>query len=233
MNAYELGRAMGTLLLFVAGVVLLVVGSRRPRAVPPGADMGRGAAPVQLSEETPTPSEDVNSPLKPARRRRPLLMIAGGVLIVMSILGAVGQQVRKDHTIALPATVLGLDRNDEATAQAEKQAARGIRTAIYGTPPKGVLVTVAKQSSSDLGGLLGEAAREAKAAGITLGESSDVDPGTLGGRARCWKVTLRDTPAVLCVFVDKGSILSTFDFIATSLHESAQRGRKVREATIG
>jgi hypothetical protein len=72
-----------------------------------------------------------------------------------------------------------------------------------------------------------------KTYGRELDAGTKVEAGSLGGEGRCWSVRLDDvTPAALCVFADRGSVLSVLDTVTPEVAQAAPRAVIAREALL-
>ncbi|NJP31602.1 hypothetical protein [Micromonospora thermarum] len=80
--------------------------------------------------------------------------------------------------------------------------------AFYGDPAKQDLVMVAAASglNTDPTKTLDETVAGARQSDVAVGEMSSVDPGPLGGEAKCGDAKAADVPIGVCVWSDKGSL---------------------------
>ncbi|MEW2380626.1 hypothetical protein AB0873_00815 [Micromonospora sp. NPDC047707] len=80
--------------------------------------------------------------------------------------------------------------------------------AFYGDPAKQDLVMVAAASglNTDPTKTLDETITGARQSDIQVGEMSSVDPGPLGGEAKCGDAQAKGVPIGVCVWSDKGSL---------------------------
>lgn len=227
--------------------------SADPFAAPTSA--GAGTEPAAAS------SGWTAAPAAPKRDGKGLI-IAGSILLGLGVLTALGsgleraQEVaeqeaaesgvaesevagsRVERTVALPTELLGLPRDAALSeqAQADANAAGGLppggQLAAYTDQQDLILVIAAETQIADLEGeVVGY--REGIEPGTgPLGDGTPVDPGPLGGAARCWSTDFEGTPGATCVFVDGGSILSTIDFGTTDVQEAGERGRQARASTV-
>jgi hypothetical protein len=232
VDAYTAGAYVGTLLPLLAGVVLVVLGVRRRRPAPPphegaswGDDVGGDASP-------PRPAD----PRGGAR-----LIVAGAMLVALALVAGLVQGVGREHErgVRLPTAVLGLQRDQAASEAIRDQALANVpdelidpQAALYGQLPRAVLVIAAKartvRPATQVEGFRAGLERS----GGALRNGRDVDAGTLGGKARCWEATISGVNPGVCVFVDRGSLVATIDFLGGELTAAAQRGLQVREATV-
>jgi hypothetical protein len=169
-------------------------------------------------------------------------IVIGAVLIVFSMIGTAThnlEQASSKREIALPGTAVGLARNAQASATAQQQLANSLpaelqepQAAVYGEPPTAVLVVAGKEQSDDPASGLEGFRRGIASSGTEVTSGRDVDPGSLGGAARCYDGRLAGAPVVVCAFVDKGSFLATYDFLGGTIDDAAQRGRQIRDASV-
>ena len=182
------------------------------------------------------------SPPTSAPARGTGLIVGGAVLTALTVLGGavlIANPTGVQRTIALPTSVLGLARDEAASAQIGKKALSNVppgltdaHAAVYGTLPNAVLVIAARAHTSRPSSQL-EGFREGiERSGGTLTNGRDVQAGGLGGAARCWEASLSGVRPAVCVFVDGGSLVATIDFLGGGLDGAAKRGRQVREATV-
>jgi len=169
--------------------------------------------------------------------------VVGAVLIALGVLGNVARAVTSvtaKREVALPPSVLGLQRDEQVSQQLRQQflasAPKGLthsEVALYGMPPEGLIVIAGS-------GTLGPPAREiegfrnglASTSGVTLNDRTEVAAGPLGGKASCWAASFQGTPAGVCVFADRGSLLATIDFAATMPRPAGARAGQTRAAAV-
>ncbi len=237
------------------GVLLLTVGVRRRRARALGSP-ALPAAPTPVvtapaaSSWTPAPAEDEADDAvaptdgrKRATSRGGVLMAAGVGLIALALVAAglrataVPAPTRR---VALPTSVLGMARDAAATEVIYKRAlSAGVpagledpQVAAYGMPPAVLLVIAGRVRTSRPSRQLDGFRRGLEKSGGRLEHARDVDPGPLGGAARCWDASISDVHPGVCVFVDDGSLVATLDFLGGGLDAAAKRGLQVRATTV-
>jgi enoyl-[acyl-carrier-protein] reductase (NADH) len=136
--------------------------------------------------------------------------------------------------------VLGLERADGAGAQIADSALQAApadlidpHAALYGTPGLSVLVIAARAHTSFPSRQIDSFRKGFEGAGrSTLTDGRNVKTGHLGGAARCWLAHLNGTTPGVCIFVDRGSLVATIDFLPGGVEEAAKRGLQIREATV-
>lgn len=258
LTAYQVGEVIGRGAFLVLGVALVVLGLRRRRAssrpvpapppagvapqvaAPGGAPVPYGSAPFAAPAGSPVPygSAPVTAP---TRRRGTGLVVAGSALVLLSLASAATQAAgRVERKVALPDSVLELPQNATLSAQASaallqdrSDELENAQVAAYGSPPQAVLVLATPHGdSSPDRALRGLKAGFERSSGAALGDGTRVDPGRLGGGARCWSTSLQDVPAAVCAFVDGGSVVTVYDFVETGAAAAAGRARTVREAAV-
>lgn len=182
------------------------------------------------------------SPDAPVRKRGTGLLIGGAVLVVLTLAGGavrVADRAAAQRRVELPTSVLGLARDQAASAQVGTSALSNVpagltdpQAAVYGTLPNALLVIAARASTSRPADQLEAFRKGLEKSGGTLEKGRDVDAGRLGGAARCWEGVIGGIRPGVCVFVDRGSLVATIDFLGGGVEEAAKRGRQVREATV-
>ncbi len=200
--------------------------------------------PGPAGQAPPTwPGAVPGGPVAAPRRRGTALIVVGAVLIALGVLGNVARAVTSvtaKREVALPPSVLGLQRDEQVSQQLRQQflasAPKGLthsEVALYGMPPEGLIVVAGS-------GTLGPPAREiegfrnglASTSGVTLNDRTEVAAGPLGGKASCWAASFQGTPAGVCVFADRGSLLATIDFAATMPRPAGARAGQTRAAAV-
>lgn len=251
VDAYELGGLVGALVPLALGITLLVVGLRQRRAgsvVPAGPTWNYGPSPETAVPPWEPPPATVPDPTWPApapsKPRGTALIVAGAILTVLALLGAVVQAATlatsTERRVALPTSVIGLERVEGAGAQIAESALQAApedlidpHAALYGTPGLSVLVIAARAKTSFPSRQLDSFRKGFEGAGgSSLTDGRDVDAGDLGGSARCWVAHINDTTPGVCIFVDRGSLVATIDFLPGGIEEAAKRGLQIREATV-
>lgn len=249
MTAYEAGQLVAFLVFLLLGIALLVAGFLRRRRY-------QAAEAAARSQAWPAPADEAaalepaaapatwTTPVAPPKKRDGVgLMVAGGILVVLAVAGQLqdgllSKQVERE--LALPTTLLGLEKDDALSQQVAAQLVSALPegldesdAALYGTPPEVLLVIAAVGDVDDPDEEL-ESVREgfSSTSGSDLGGGEEVDAGDLGGEARCWSTELQGLPAVLCAFIDGGSIVTVLDTTTTDLDDAADRALQAREASV-
>jgi hypothetical protein len=253
-DVYAAGLLAGSALPLLLGVVLVVLGVRRRRATRPlpwryeGPSWGAAAEAAEGADQPGwlSPSGEPAAPpppgfpaVEPVQRRGTGLILGGIALAVVSLV-ALGVQTRsQERRVALPTAVLGLARDQAASRQISDQALASVpgdlidpQAAIYGELPQAVLVIAARAHTSRPANQLDGFRTGLQKAGGTLTNGRDVDAGSLGGAARCWQGAIAGAHPDVCVFVDRGSLVATVDFLGGGLPAAARRGLQIREATV-
>lgn len=238
VDAYTAGAYVGTLLPLALGVVLVVVGVRRRRPAPPpheGASWGDEVVGDDVLGADPP------SPRPPDPRGGARLIAAGAVLVALAVGAGLVQGLGRDpgREVHLPTAVLGLQRDQSASQTIREQALANVpgelidpQAAVYGELPQAVLVIAAEARTVRPGTQVEGFRAGLERSGGHLTNGRDVDAGTLGGKARCWEATIGGVHPGVCVFVDRGSLVATIDFLGGDLTAAARRGLQVREATV-
>lgn len=262
VDASSAGQVAGGLIPLALGIALIVLGVRRRQAAagphPAGGWSYAGSAPEPAPAAvadpaapswTPRPEAPETDtappgppPVEPAPRRSRGLIAAGALLIALSLVGTAVRMVSRpgnEQRIALPSSVLGLARDQAASTQSGQQALARVsaglsdpQAAVYGTLPEALLVITAKARASQPGGQIEDFGEGIQKSGTRLGATRDVDPGALGGAARCWDATIGAMHPNVCVFVDRRWLVATIDFLGGGLSAAAKRGLQVRLATV-
>ena len=225
MAAHDtLSSALAFTLLFAGGLALVISGNRRRRNALPDDRTARDRA-----------------------RNR----VAAGVFLVLASSGgtfgshfgasavasADSQAAASARTIVMPLSVLGLQRDAAKSAKVAASLGSneaGTAVSIYAEHGEPALtVTAVTGSFDDPGGQLQDAWRKlARSEGVHIGAGRDIEPGALGGVARCWPATFYGVSVHLCLMADRGSLLSVLDAGASSPIDAARRARTVREAVV-
>jgi hypothetical protein len=243
VSAYDVGTVLGALLPLVLGIALLVAGIRQRRAAAATPETTTWS-PVEPAPGWPTPeapSWPAPAPTKPGGNG---LIIAGWVLTAIGLVSGTTQTLQllttTDRNVALPRTVLGLERVQGNGAQIAESALQAApkdlidpHAALYGTPGLSVLVIAARAHTSSPSVQI-DSFREGfeGSGGGRLTDGRGVPPGKLGGAARCWVAHISGTEPGVCIFVDRGSLVATIDFLPGGVEEAAKRGLQIREATV-
>ncbi|MGW4500249.1 hypothetical protein ACWENR_16745 [Micromonospora sp. NPDC004336] len=169
----------------------------------------------------------------PAKRKssagRIVLIVLAGVLVLCLGGAAITFFVVKDQVketvdatrirVVEPDTLAGRPRATDPALQVGAQQleaelnrslpdASSTVGAFYGTPAKKDLVMVAAASglNPDPARTLETTIRGARTSEVRLGEMSAVDPGPLGGEAKCGDAKAENVPLGVCVWSDRGSV---------------------------
>ena len=204
-------------------------------------DAAAAAAPA-AAEAVPSGPAPTPWPATPERPRGTGLVAGGIALIVLSLLGGVLAAVNRESSrrrVELPSSVIGLARDQTASEQAGKQVLSGVpsglidtKAAVYGALPKAVLVIAARANTSVPSSQVDDFRKGIERSGGKLENGRNVDAGSLGGSARCWEAVISTVRPGVCVFVDRGSLVATIDFLGGGVDAAAKRGLQIREATV-
>jgi hypothetical protein len=208
-------------------------------------------APAADSWSTPPPPPDAwgGGPAAPPAKKKSgvLFIVAGALLTAFAIIGGIGfalglnDDTRDRTEVKLPATLLGLTRNDTGLETAKTQLASSLPkgfdesdVGFYGTRPNGIVVVAGRGTiRSPESEITGFRKGVAGSTDGKIGDGEKVDAGPLGGEARCFDTTVAGgTHVDICVFVDKGSIMASFDFVAKNVQQAAGRALTIRSAVI-
>jgi len=214
-----------------------------------------GQPPVGYGRATVTPggygSSYLDEEPQPVRRRRRVWPIVLVVLVVLlAVLGVTGFLIGRPYfteypaTLTLPDTLVGHERSTNSELrQAADQAVAELRRDIELNDA----VADFYQDSADetrivwlIGGTkfimnpgaeIDSAFRSVGSSGdFTMAAPTDVDPGPLGGVARCSKASLAETsqlPIAVCAWADHGALVIVMFFNRTT-DESAVLLRQIR-----
>ncbi|MEV1330558.1 hypothetical protein AB0J20_13385 [Micromonospora costi] len=148
-----------------------------------------------------------------------VLCLGGGAAIWFAVKDEVGEGVDAARTrVEAPATLAGRPKitdpglqalTDQMVSQMKKtaQGETGTVGAFYGDPAKQDLVVAIAISglmadpTRELDQTVGELAKE-----LGVGEMASVEPGPLGGEARCGDGKAEDAPMAVCAWADRGSV---------------------------
>lgn len=183
-----------------------------------------------------------------ARSRRLLpLIVAGALVLVLAVGGLVGNTVFRPHlsgehpaTLRTPPEVAGLVlATDPLLEDAAVQLSAALSSeidfddvvaAFYHDPADDqrlVLLAGGTAALRDPDAALDDAFRQA-GAGVAITNVEDVDPGPMGGTARCGASTVdQDLAASVCGWADHGSVLVAI-FLNRSVAEGAALLRDIR-----
>ncbi|MDM4718097.1 hypothetical protein QTQ03_00245 [Micromonospora sp. WMMA1363] len=202
-----------------------------PAAAQPGAygqQPGAGFPPAAPAE--PGPPFGVVPPAPKRRSAGKILLIVLAVVSVLCAGGAavvfftVGDEVKEavDATrvrVVEPETLAGrpkvtdpslqdISRQLEAELNKTLPNATSTVGAFYGDPAKQDLVMVAAASglNPDPAKTIDETITGTRQSDVAIGEMSAVDPGPLGGEAKCGDAKAADVPIGVCIWSDKGSL---------------------------
>jgi hypothetical protein len=207
------------------------------------------AAPIEVSSEPfdVTPLDDHDEDGSPAQLSRTRMILLGSLLAVglagVAVLGTAAWQItsQRDTTLATPAEVAGLHRDDSPDAQS---TADYLRTALAAdvdldvavgavyTDPAGknrsVLLfggtTLLWTPADDLDTAIGLVEDDA---GPVTG-LAEVPAGPLGGTMKCGTTTTPDGDIAVCGWADHGSLVMAM-FPSRSAAESATLMRDIRK----
>lgn len=242
MSSYEFGRVLGQVLPFVIGVALLVAGNRLHRATTRERQEAEQAhAALGLSADAQALPQ-----VRGGKRR-----ITGVVLVVLAVLGTVGQAVKKQSDareldavrVALPASLLGADRNDAllkdklvTLRHMLPPDAEQAEVGYYGSGFGGIVVTAAREAIPQPKKVADEVfTTPISSSARYVSDPTPIDAGPLGGFARCTTATQTEPVAATgyaCVFVSSTTFVLTVDTIAENLDEAGDRGRQIRSTVV-
>lgn len=166
--------------------------------------------------------------------------LTGGVLLV--VMGAFGaaqywtdQRVRAEIgtvQVALPATALGLPRDDSVVGPALDRTRQGLAASYeqvvggyYGRAGAGLVVMAGKGVVRD---------PQATASGFVTNATAkdrsvtEVASGVPGAVARCSTGSAETNAIILCAIVTEGTFVATGDTVATTVAEAMERLRALR-----
>jgi hypothetical protein len=187
------------------------------------------------------------SPPRPARSRRLLpLIVAGALVLVLAVGALLGNSVFRPHlsgehpaTLSTPPEVAGLVlATDPFLEDAAVQMSAALTSeidfddvvaAFYHDPADDqrlVLLAGGTAALRDPGEALDDAFGQA-GVGVAITSVDDVDPGPMGGTARCGATTMEDLAASVCGWADHGSVLVAI-FLNRSVAEGATLLRDIR-----
>ncbi|MGK5676944.1 hypothetical protein ACSNOB_29425, partial [Micromonospora sp. URMC 106] len=175
-----------------------------------------------------------------------IVLISLAVVLVLCLGGAavaffaVKDEVKEtvDATrirVVEPATLAGRPRATDPALQAGAQQletelnrslpdATSTVGAFYGTLAKKDLVMVAAASgmNPNPAKTLEDTIRGARTSDVQLGDMTSVDPGPLGGEAKCGDAKARDVPLGVCVWSDRGSVGMIIIYFKTGTQAHAE-----------
>ncbi len=218
MTSYEFGRLLAPVLMFIAGLALLLSGRRRRRA-----------------------AKATGGPTRGARTRLAL----GILLIFMSTVGTAASRMSQEAvlsrtTIELPQQLLGLDRDDALLGKLRNTALSGFPDSIdltdvgaYGEGSAALIVAAGRGRFDNPEGELPHAfPASAFPDTAEIDDGRTVPPGDLGGSARCWSAESFGSGADVCAFISATTIVLVIDRAATDSAGAARRALVVRQAVV-
>ncbi|MEU4781590.1 hypothetical protein [Micromonospora sp. NPDC023633] len=165
-----------------------------------------------------------------------VLCLGGAAIVAFAVKDEVKETVDATRIrVVAPATLAGRPKATDPTLQAgarqlEAELNKTIPGAtstvgeFYGTPADKDLVMIAAASglNPDPARALEDTIRGARTSDVRLGEMSSVDPGPLGGEAKCGDAKARDVPLGVCVWSDKGSVGMVIIYFKTGQQAHAE-----------
>ncbi|WP_327030893.1 hypothetical protein OG989_15540 [Micromonospora sp. NBC_01740] len=165
-----------------------------------------------------------------------VLCLGGAAIVAFAVKDDVKETVDATRTrVVAPATLAGRPRATDPTLQAgarelEAELNKTIPGAsstvgeFYGTLTGRNLVMIAAASglNPDPAKTLEDTIRGARTSDVRLGEMKTVDPGPLGGEAKCGDAKAQDVPLGVCVWSDKGSVGMVIIYFKTGQQAHAE-----------
>ncbi|MGK5522160.1 hypothetical protein ACSNN9_22780 [Micromonospora sp. URMC 107] len=165
-----------------------------------------------------------------------VLCLGGAAIVAFAVKDEVKETVDATRIrVVAPATLAGRPKATDPTLQAgarqlEAELNKTIPGAtstvggFYGTPADKDLVMIAAASglNPDPARALEDTIRGARTSDVRLGEMSSVDPGPLGGEAKCGDAKAGDVPLGVCVWSDKGSVGMVIIYFKTGQQAHAE-----------
>jgi hypothetical protein len=193
----------------------------------------------------------VPPPPKKSRAGRIILIVAlvlvvlcggGGVAAYFLLGDTVGEAVQAAQTrVEAPTTLVGRPKItdaqfvaivDEMVAQLRKDIPEATSTAagFYGDPAKQDMVMIAAASGRvpDPDKQLDDAFTGIGTSGLTVSGIETVEPGPLGGTAKCGTANAQGVPIVMCIWADAGSLGVVGYYFKSSVDEVATDFVKAR-----
>jgi hypothetical protein len=175
------------------------------------------------------------------------LVIVAGVVVVLLVAGIVGYLIFRPYlsgehpaSLSTPDELVGLTLSDDpvltdaalelAARMSEEVGFGDVVAAFYLDPAADerlVLLSGGTTLLRNPGGELEAAFEGARDTGVALSEAVDVDPGPLGGVARCGVADLEGLSVTMCGWADHGSLVVGI-FFERPVDESARLLRDIR-----
>lgn len=218
-------------------------GSPAQVAAPPGLDgyfsSSCASPPAPTAWPTPSPSPTP----APSRTAGLPFVLGGGALLAVALVSLLAQWTPLgDARVELPPQLLGMPKDDAASAMAQGAvdgmaahlpggAPENMQLAIYGALPQAMVVVAADEGSrspeTDLMSPPG-----AMTSQFALDGGTSVDAGERGVAGRCWTGQQEGQPLVLCGFVDRETMVIVIDFTGNDLPTSTRAALAVREVVV-
>ncbi|HET8661654.1 MAG TPA: hypothetical protein VFM55_21985 [Micromonosporaceae bacterium] len=185
--------------------------------------------PHQWAGQAGPPGPPVPPPAKKSRAGRIVLIVVAVLVVLCGGVSAIAYFALRDDVgsvvdaantrVEAPATLLGRDKITDpdlvktATEMVESMRKditneTGAVGAFYGDPAKRDMIMIAAASGlvRDPQAELDSAFAEIGSSGLKVSPPVVVDPGPLGGHAKCADGTAEDVPMAMCVWADNGSM---------------------------
>lgn len=170
------------------------------------------------------------------------LVVAGSLLFGFALLSFVLRWTPLgDARVELPSQVLGMQKDDAATAMSQdlmdtmsRHVPGGMphfEVAVYGTLPSGVLVMAADEGSRAPAAEL-QSIPAGMATQFVFDEGTDITPGERAGAARCWNGQQQGRSVVVCAFLDRETSVVVIDFTGNDLATASRAASSVRAAVV-
>ncbi|RLK22785.1 hypothetical protein DER29_0629 [Micromonospora sp. M71_S20] len=165
-----------------------------------------------------------------------VLCLGGAAIVAFAVKDEVKETVDATRIrVVAPATLAGRPKATDPALQAgarqlEAELNKTIPEAsstvggFYGTLADKDLVMIAAASglNPNPARTLEDTIRGARTSDVRLGEMSSVDPGPLGGEAKCGDAKAQDVPLGVCVWSDKGSVGMVIIYFKTGQQAHAE-----------
>lgn len=212
-------------------------------AAPAGFDFFAAPSTPPAAPASWPPVSTVPAPVPAGGRSGVPLLVAGSLLFALALLSFVLRWTPLgDARVELPSQVLGMQKDDAATAMSQdvmdamsRHVPGGMpdfEVAVYGTLPSGLMVMAADEGSRAPAAEL-QSFRAGMATQLAIDEGTDIRPGERAGAARCWNGQQQGRSAVVCAFVDRETSVIVIDFTGNDLATASRAASSVRAAVVG